>query len=87
MKRSEVLRNKAIDAGMMAAAIFACSVCAIVWSVRAGLSEASGGALALAAALAGLRIAWWWGGEARRYARLAAEEAAWEWRREVRPRL
>jgi hypothetical protein len=87
MKRSERLQCKAVDASLWAAVIFLGSVCAGVWSARVGMSSAPGGVLGLVLALAGLRAAWWSSCEARRYARLAAEEQQYECRREVRPRL
>lgn len=87
MKRSELFSRKARHGALMAAMAFSGTGCVGIWSVRAGMESASGGALLFLLALAGL----FWGisllRDAFRHARLSRNEARWEWEREIRPRI
>lgn len=91
MKRSERFAMRACQAGMMAGVIFAGSVAAGVWSVRALMELMSWSESVVIAcstvALIGLYLTWLALEECLRCHRMARLEAWWEEKQAIRPRV
>jgi hypothetical protein len=87
MKRSERLKNKAIDAGLWATASFFASLAVGVWSISAMMSLPVLGALLFIVAMAGLIAAVSFARGAFIYACRAQDERAHEEFSGIRPRL
>ncbi len=84
MRRSERLRNKAIDSGLWASAFFFASLAVGVWSISAMMSLPVLGALLSILAMAGLIAAVSFARGAFSYACRAQDEAAYERTRSIR---
>jgi hypothetical protein len=87
MRRSERLRNKAIDSGLWATASFFASLAVGVWSISAMMSLPVLGALLFILAMVGLIAAVSFARGAFSYACQAFDERAHEEFRGIRPRL
>jgi len=85
MRRSERLRNKAIDSGLWATASFFASLAVGVWSISAFMSMPILGALLSIVALVGLIAAVSFARGAMSYACRAQDEASYERTRSIRP--
>jgi hypothetical protein len=85
MRRSERIRNKAIDSGLWATACFFGSLAVGVWSISAMMSLPVLGALMSILAIAGLIAAVSFARGAFSYACRAQDEVSYERTRSIRP--